>query len=166
MKRFGMLTRYSVCFTRGCVLCYAGGRDVGFGVCGRGLVGCFGVDTGSSRCAGASLSAALGIGSGAGGDVVGGERPSRGVSWGRRLPDEALSVLGLSRAPCHATYRYFFKDLDAVAAECALGLWLAGAAPRGMLRWTASVCAAARRRVMTAARAFTWCLPLRPVRGL
>ena len=85
MNRFGVLTRYSVCFTRCWGLGCAGGRYVGFGVRGRGLAGCFGVDTGSSRGAGASLSAALGIGSDAGGDVVGGERPSRGVSLGSSL---------------------------------------------------------------------------------
>ena len=48
------------------------------------------------------------------------------LRWGRRLPDEALSVPGLSRAPRHATYRYFFKALDVAAAECALGLRAVG----------------------------------------
>ena len=51
--------------------------------------------------------------------------------WGRRLPDEALSVLGLSRAPCHATYHYFFKALDVDAAARALGLWAGGRGAAG-----------------------------------
>ena len=37
--------------------------------------------------------------------------------WGRRLPPEALSLLGLKRAPCHATYHYFYKALDVAATE-------------------------------------------------
>src|SRR3954466_10155000 len=31
--------------------------------------------------------------------------------WGRRLPPEALYLLGLKRAPCHAMYHYFYKAL-------------------------------------------------------
>jgi len=51
--------------------------------------------------------------------------------WGRRLPPEALRVLGLSRAPCHATYHYFFKALDVAAAERVLGEWARGGQPLG-----------------------------------
>ena len=46
--------------------------------------------------------------------------------WGRRLPKDALSALGLSNAPCHATYHYFFKALDVEAAERVLGAWACG----------------------------------------
>src|SRR3982751_416962 len=31
--------------------------------------------------------------------------------WGRRLPPEALYLLGLKRAPCHAMYHYFYVPL-------------------------------------------------------
>jgi len=51
--------------------------------------------------------------------------------WGRRLPPEALYLLGIERAPCHATYHYFFKVLDAAAAERALGRWGRGSEPLG-----------------------------------
>jgi hypothetical protein len=51
--------------------------------------------------------------------------------WGRRLPPEALHVLGLSRAPCHATYHYFFKALDVGAVERVLGEWARGGQPLG-----------------------------------
>lgn len=51
--------------------------------------------------------------------------------WGRRLPREALCLLGLRRAPCHATYHYFFKALDVAAAERVLGAWALGAAQPG-----------------------------------
>lgn len=44
--------------------------------------------------------------------------------WGRRLPLEALFLLGLDRAPCHATYHYFFKALDVDAVEQVLGAWV------------------------------------------
>jgi DDE_Tnp_1-associated/Transposase DDE domain len=46
--------------------------------------------------------------------------------WARRLPPEALHLLGLRRAPCHAMYHYFFKALDAEAADRALGAWARG----------------------------------------
>ena len=50
--------------------------------------------------------------------------------WGRRLPREALYLLGIERAPCHAMYHHFFKALDVAAAERVLGEWaLGGAAP-------------------------------------
>jgi len=51
--------------------------------------------------------------------------------WGRRLPAEALFMLGLERAPCHAMYHYFFKALDVVAAEQVLGVWARGDGPLG-----------------------------------
>ena len=41
--------------------------------------------------------------------------------WGRRLPPEALYLLGLERAPFHATYHYFYKALDMASAEAVLG---------------------------------------------
>jgi DDE_Tnp_1-associated/Transposase DDE domain len=48
--------------------------------------------------------------------------------WGRRLRPEALILFGISngKAPCHATYHYFFQALDAEAVSRALGQ-LAGA---------------------------------------
>lgn len=49
--------------------------------------------------------------------------------WGRRLPTEGLYLLGLERAPCHATYHYFFKALDVAAAERVLGCWARGGEP-------------------------------------
>jgi hypothetical protein len=51
--------------------------------------------------------------------------------WGRRLPAEALYLLGLERAPCHAMYHYFFKALDVAAAEAVLGEWARGQDPVG-----------------------------------
>lgn len=51
--------------------------------------------------------------------------------WGRRLPPEALHLLGLTRAPCHAMYHYFFKALDAAALEQVLGGWARGSGPLG-----------------------------------
>src|SRR5512135_1534596 len=50
--------------------------------------------------------------------------------WGRRLPPEALYLLGLERAPCHAMYHYFFQALD-VAAEPVLGAWVRDHGPLG-----------------------------------
>ncbi len=51
--------------------------------------------------------------------------------WGRRLPPEALYLLGLKRAPCHAMYHYFFKALDIEATEQVLGAWVRGTAAVG-----------------------------------
>jgi hypothetical protein len=51
--------------------------------------------------------------------------------WGRRLPREALYLLGIERAPCHAMYHYFFKALDVAAAERVLGEWALGGAAAG-----------------------------------
>ena len=46
--------------------------------------------------------------------------------WGRRLPPEVLFLLGLARAPCHATYHSVFKALDVDAVEQVLGAWVHG----------------------------------------
>ena len=51
--------------------------------------------------------------------------------WGRRLPPEALYLLGLKRAPCHAMDHYFYKALDVAATEQALGAWAQGSGPLG-----------------------------------
>src|SRR3954471_10912293 len=51
--------------------------------------------------------------------------------WGRRLPPEALYLLGLKRAPCHAMYHYFYKALDVAATEQVLGAWAQGSGPLG-----------------------------------
>jgi len=51
--------------------------------------------------------------------------------WARRLPPEALLQFGLTQAPCHATYHYFFKALDVAATERVLGVWARGDAPVG-----------------------------------
>ena len=43
--------------------------------------------------------------------------------WGRRLKPEALRLFGIEtgKAPCHATYHYFFQSLDADALSRTLG---------------------------------------------
>ena len=43
--------------------------------------------------------------------------------WGRRLGPEALRAFGIEtgKAPCHATYHYFFASLDADALSRVLG---------------------------------------------
>jgi hypothetical protein len=48
--------------------------------------------------------------------------------WGRRLKPEALALLGIvdGVAPCHATFHYFFKSLDADALAAALGKFALG----------------------------------------
>lgn len=51
--------------------------------------------------------------------------------FGRRLPLAALYLLGIERAPCHATYHYFFKVLDVAAMEQVLGAWAGGDGPLG-----------------------------------
>lgn len=51
--------------------------------------------------------------------------------WARRLPPEALLQFGLTQAPCHATYHYFFKALDVAATEQVLGVWARSDAPLG-----------------------------------
>ena len=117
----------------------------------NGLVGCISLEAAMSvsECGGESLWAVLGSIPDRRG-VRGRRYPLRSVSvltlaamlsgandlravfrWGRRLPDEALSVPGPSRAPCHATYHYFFKALDVAAAERVLGLWAGGGGAPG-----------------------------------
>ena len=52
--------------------------------------------------------------------------------WVRRLKPEALKLFDVSngKAPCHATYHYFFPALDADALSRVLGSYaMAGAAP-------------------------------------
>lgn len=51
--------------------------------------------------------------------------------WVRRLPTDALRALGLARAPCHATFHYFFRSLDVAAVERALGAFLGRAGAVG-----------------------------------
>jgi hypothetical protein len=48
--------------------------------------------------------------------------------WGRRLKPEALRLFGIEngKAPCHATYHYFFQALDAASLSQALGRFAAG----------------------------------------
>jgi hypothetical protein len=43
--------------------------------------------------------------------------------WGRRLKPEALQLFGIEsgKAPCHATYHYFFQALDADGLSRTLG---------------------------------------------
>jgi DDE_Tnp_1-associated/Transposase DDE domain len=52
--------------------------------------------------------------------------------WGQRLRPEALPLFDIrnGKAPCHATYHYFFQSLDADALPRVLGAYaLDGAAP-------------------------------------
>jgi len=48
--------------------------------------------------------------------------------WGRRLKPEALRLFGIDDgvAPCHATFHYFFRSLDANALAAALGKFALG----------------------------------------
>ncbi len=48
--------------------------------------------------------------------------------WGRRLPPEALKMLGFPDgvAPCHATYHYVFQSIDGVALSRCLGTFALG----------------------------------------
>ena len=48
--------------------------------------------------------------------------------WGRRLKPEALCLFGIDDgvAPCHATFHYFFRSLDANALAAALGKFALG----------------------------------------
>ena len=50
--------------------------------------------------------------------------------WGRRLKPEALRLFGIEsgKAPCHATYHYFFQALDADALSQTLGTFARGEA--------------------------------------
>ena len=52
--------------------------------------------------------------------------------WGQRLRPEALPLFDITngKAPCHATYHYFFQSLDADALARVLGAYaMAGATP-------------------------------------
>jgi len=53
--------------------------------------------------------------------------------WGRRLRPEALHLLGFDAgtAPCHATYHYVFRSLDADALSRVLGAFALGGAEGG-----------------------------------
>ena len=53
--------------------------------------------------------------------------------WGRRLKPEALRLFGIEsgKAPCHATYHYFFRALDADAVSRTLGSFARGEAALG-----------------------------------
>ena len=53
--------------------------------------------------------------------------------WGRRLRPEALHLLGFDEgtAPCHATYHYVFRSLDADALSRVLGAFALGDAGGG-----------------------------------
>lgn len=48
--------------------------------------------------------------------------------WGRRLKPEALGLFGIEngKAPCHATYHYFFQALDADGLSRALAAFACG----------------------------------------
>lgn len=48
--------------------------------------------------------------------------------WGRRLKPEALRLFGIEsgKAPCHATYHYFFRALDADGLSRSLGRFARG----------------------------------------
>ena len=48
--------------------------------------------------------------------------------WGRRLRPEALRLFGIEsgKAPCHATYHYFFHTLDAESVSRILGTFARG----------------------------------------
>jgi len=51
--------------------------------------------------------------------------------WGRRLKPEALTLFGIGRAPCHATYFYVFRSLDGDALARALGSFAGGTGAPG-----------------------------------
>ena len=55
--------------------------------------------------------------------------------WGRRLKPEALKLFDIAsgRAPCHATYHYFFQSLDADALSRTLGSFALGDRQAGQL---------------------------------
>jgi hypothetical protein len=72
------------------------------------------------------LQSLLGISIGA---MLAGANDLRAIfRWGRRLKPEALKLLGIedAKAPCHATYHYVLKSLDADALACALGRFARG----------------------------------------
>ena len=72
------------------------------------------------------LQSLLGISIGA---MLAGANDLRAIfRWGRRLKPEALRLLGIEdgKAPCHATYHYVFKSLDADALATVLGSFALG----------------------------------------
>lgn len=72
------------------------------------------------------LQSLLGISIGA---MLAGANDLRAIfRWGRRLKPEALHLLGIEdgKAPCHATYHYVFKSLDADALAATLGKFALG----------------------------------------
>jgi DDE_Tnp_1-associated/Transposase DDE domain len=72
------------------------------------------------------LQSLLGISIGA---MLAGANDLRAIfRWGRRLKPEALRLLGIEdgKAPCHATYHYVFKSLDADALASVLGSFALG----------------------------------------
>jgi DDE_Tnp_1-associated/Transposase DDE domain len=72
------------------------------------------------------LQSLLGISVGA---MLAGANDLRAIfRWGRRLKPEALRLLGIEdgKAPCHATYHYVFKSLDADALANVLGNFALG----------------------------------------
>src|SRR3954453_19348467 len=86
--------------------------------------------------------------------------------WGRRLPPEALYLLGLKRVPCHAMYHYFYKALTSTRPSTwprPNRCWAPGRkGPDRSEPWrsTASACAGVPRPGTTAARVGTWWRPL------
>jgi len=73
-----------------------------------------------------TLQSVLGISTGA---MLAGANDLRAIfRWGRRLKPEALHLLGIEdgKAPCHATYHYVFKSLDAGALAATLGKFALG----------------------------------------
>jgi len=69
--------------------------------------------------------------------------------WGRRLKPEALQLLGIDDgvAPCHATFHYFFKSLDADGLAAALGKFALGAGQVGHIAIDGKTLRGSRRLV-------------------
>jgi hypothetical protein len=66
--------------------------------------------------------------------MLAGRRDQLGiVRWGRRLSQEALAAIGISRArvPAPSVWCELFQSLDVAALEQALGRWVVGEAPAG-----------------------------------
>ena len=51
--------------------------------------------------------------------------------WGRRLKPEALALFGLTKAPCHSQWFYFFRAIDGEALSATLGAFALGGAEPG-----------------------------------
>ncbi len=78
-----------------------------------------------------SLRSVLGISLAA---ILAGANDLRAIfRWGRRLTPEALLAFGIEsgKAPCHATYHYFFAALDGDALSATLGRYALGEADAG-----------------------------------